>query len=54
MLRGGLLLGTRAAAGAAADGLIFSAAARADTEPFWGANQSGIVTDTLAKGVERS
>jgi deferrochelatase/peroxidase EfeB len=50
LLAGGLLVGTGAAAGVATDRMISgsttNAATRADTEPFWGAHQSGVITDT--------
>jgi len=50
LLRGGLLAGAGALAGGVAGGFISegvaSAAVRNRSEPFWGAHQGGIVTDT--------
>ncbi|MGH3856628.1 MAG: Dyp-type peroxidase [Pseudonocardiaceae bacterium] len=49
LLRGGLLVGAGALGGGVAGGFIgdrVAGAARQRTEPFWGAHQGGIVTDT--------
>jgi deferrochelatase/peroxidase EfeB len=51
VLRGGLLVGAGAVGGGAIGGLVGHDSARSTsssgtTEPFWGAHQSGIVTDT--------